>query len=153
MDDLTEEQARQMEAGPKLNRICAEWMGWSYFAGMGSHQWKLEASGSTRPIIHQGKDPPPFSTDWSAAGPLLEAMEAKHGGVHPPSCEIECRSYKRSEWYTKEEWRQQKWRCLVLIPEHEDRQLFGLAPTPQLAIARACAVLVARGISRDELKN
>ena len=128
MGDLTEEQARQMEAGPELSRICAKWMGWSYFAGMGSHQWKLEASASTRPIIHQGKDPPPFSTDWSAAGPLLEAMKGHL-------------SYRTIDG---------QWMCILGAKGVTVR---GYGPTPQLAIARACAVLVARGISRDDLEE
>ena len=147
MDDLTEEKARQMDAGSELNRICAEWMGWSYFAGMGGHQWKLEASGSTRPIIHQGKDPPPFSTDWSAAGPLLEAMNLDMF-KHPQASGI---------WGDGEG----RWICRVSFPTEERfahgeevyRYLEVSAPTPQLAIARACAVLVARGVSRDDLEE
>ena len=134
MDDLTEEKARQMEAGPELNRVCAEWVGWSYFAGMGSHQWKLEAPGSTRPIIHQGKDPPPFSSDWSAAGPLLEAMNGTASTHDKNFGDINSQCYVpvEPEWMT----------------------LYTYAPKdrPQLAIARACAVLVARGVSRDDLE-
>lgn len=141
--EITEEWARNAEAGPELDRVCAEWMG--YFEDDSGSLITPDGDGT---VVGPPKS---YSKDWSAAGPLLEAMEAKHGGIHPPSCEIECRSYERSEWYTKEEWRQRKWKCLVLIPEHEDRQLFGGAPTPQLAIARACAVLVARGIKKGDL--
>ena len=68
-----------------------------------------------------------FSTSWKAAGPLLKAMGA---AIEPPN---------RSGMTT--------WLCYVW-------QSIGCgarADDPCLAISRACAVLVARGISREDL--
>ena len=110
MGDLTEQQARQMEAGSELGPVCERWM-----FGKEDH--------------HQMLPPwPQYSTDWSAAGPLLEAMKGHL-------------SYRTIDG---------QWMCIVGAKGVTVR---GYAPTAQLAIARACAVLVARGISRDDLRD
>ena len=133
MDDLTEEKARQMEAGPELNRICAEWWGAKpKYKGIEGHT----------PDVHHY-----FSTDWSAAGPLLEAMNLDMF-KHPQASGI---------WGDGEG----RWICRVSFPTEERfahgeavyRYLEVSAPPPQLALARACAVLVARGVSRDDLED
>ena len=109
--EMTEEQARQVEAGPGLDRICAKWVerpdGW------------IDAP--------YGGRPKPFSTDWSAAGPLQVAMNAR---VSP------CK---------------EGWSCTV-GGLYQPRVVYVVAPTPQLAIARACAVLVACGITQEDLE-
>jgi hypothetical protein len=69
---------------------------------------------------------PRYSTKWTHAGPLLEVMR---GDLVFDANE--------HTWYCSR--------------YHEGRDTTGHAPTPQLAIARACAVLVARGIPREDL--
>ena len=140
MDDLTEEQARQMDAGMDLDVICAKWMG--------------------DPKSNQGIAS--YSRDWSAAGPLLEAMEQIlvrrsnpesgillngpiPGGLHSP---VPSGPDKGSSPKIKSS----DWRTFLNI-DRDDWPIKVEAPTPQLAIARACAVLVARGVSRDDLED
>ena len=154
MDEITEDQARQMEAGPELDRICAEWMGWEekevewrsktavYLVhsdpspGLNREYLIRVVDNDSGEIIFSLGDeqaetfPPSFSTKWSAAGPLLEAMDAK---LQPNSA--------------------RGWQCDIPWEVCGEDDVFGLAPTPQLAIARACAVLVTRGINRGELEN
>lgn len=120
---ITESEAREMKAGAELDRICAEWVGATYDDIW--LQWKFPGPPSTWGYSGiAGKNPPKFSTDWAAAGPLLEAM----GGT--------VRTGKKS-------------RCNVMPPGWKPITVY--APTPQLAIARACAVLVARGVERGDL--
>ena len=124
MDDLTEEKARQMDARPELDRICAEWWGAKpKYKGIEGHT----------PDVHHY-----FSTDWSAAGPLLEAMDDSS-----PMDGAKAESSNATE-------PGHDWKCSVPFGP---AMITTFAPTPQLTIARACAVLVARGINRDELKN
>jgi len=120
MAKITEEWARTAPAGQKLDRICAEWMGWKI-----------------NPLADNA--PAPYSTDWSAAGPLLEAMNADFPiwSLAPPS--------ENSPW--------------IMIPYSMDslkytggnRYTWPRAEDPELAIARACGVLVARGITRSDI--
>jgi hypothetical protein len=116
MTDLTEEQARQMEAGEELDAICARFMGFTCENGF----W-VQPNGVMFASI-----PPRFSTNWSAAGPLLEVMSADLN-TGPDG-----------------------WRCIAVGGE---RFAEASGPTPQLAIARACAVLVARGVTREEVEG
>lgn len=108
---ITEKWARTAPAGPKLDRLCAEWMG-------DEINWTLEASRVDRWWR--------YSTSWRNAGPLLEAMGVTHLHDFRPSGTSTLKG-----------------------------RLFGKikADTPQLAIARACAVLVTRGITRDQLER
>ena len=108
MNEITEKWARHAPAGAELDRVCAEWMGWT-----------LKPLADNRPA--------PYSTDWSAAGSLLEAM-----GVG-----IVLGKKSDDQWGVS-----QAVGCGLLMAD---------APTPQLAIARACAVLVARGITCEDL--
>jgi len=97
--NVTDEWACSAPAGEELDRICAKWLG----------------------------IPGEYSTEWAAAGPLLEAMD---GQLEPPM---------RSGMDT--------WLCYVWHTHHGER-----APTPQLAIARVCATLVARGITKEDME-
>ena len=127
MDELTEDKARQMDAGPELNRICAEWWGAKpKYKGIEGHT----------PDVHHY-----FSADWSAAGPLLEAMT----GVLNPLTNLDKEDKGCED--------RDEWECISPWLGGDIYATGATAPTPQLAIARACAVLVARGISRDELEN
>jgi len=122
MTEITEKWARGAPAGAELDRVCAGFMG-------------LRVGGDI--VLYADEKMgrlPEFSRRWSAAGPLLEAMQC---------CEV-------SQTHID------KWRCSV---EGISDKYYGkfiaeiqYSPTPQLAIARACAVLVARGISRYDLK-
>ena len=120
MTTITEEWARTAPAGPELDRVCAEWMGRKPYdsdpcdGGCYRDEW------------------PPYSTDWSAAGPLLEAMRLDVGVFGVPE-------------FTP------KWDCGSLGQFHQHMSGNVTAPTPCLAIARACGVLFARGISREDL--
>jgi hypothetical protein len=111
MDDLTEEKARQMEAGEDLDRVCAGWL------GIEPDIFGACLDGFAAQMFR-------FSTDWSAAGALMEAMGAHSIRTHFG------------------------WECWV-----DDRNNAATAPTPQLAIARACAVLVALGVTREEVEG
>lgn len=119
MSKITEEWARTAPAGADLDRVCAEWM------GIAPYEFDLCGRGCYR------QEWPPYSYDWSAAGPLLEAMGADilyHSGT---------------------------WECEVEPPGEPTYGQKLLADSdakdPTLAIARACAVLVARGIAREDL--
>ena len=111
MTEITEKWARTAEPGPELDRVCAEWFS------------------PVRGFNNYG-EPIKFSTDWSAAGPLLEAM----GG---PALH---RHSDRHGWH-------------IEFGFHPVGGFDLHSPTPQLAIARACAVLAARGITRDDLED
>ena len=140
MTKLTEEQARQMPAEPELDRFCAEWMGWDLLSVEGDNEiWHHRGQNDTRV---EG-ELPPFSSDWSAAGPLLEAMKnLQADGYSFTGAALE---------YCPHVLVDKVWRIGVIT--YDGLKTFVKAPTPQLAIARACAVLVAREISRDELEN
>ena len=149
MTDITEEQARQMEAGPELDRlVLTGFFGWEAHDTCGHR--KMDGRSTTTAVLFgpesdfdlfgtircNAKSPPPFSTDWSAAGPLLEAMnDISH---------IIVESIDYDEW-------------VVTAQDLEPGpgiiwEYSATAPTPKLAIARACAVLVACGITRDDLE-
>jgi hypothetical protein len=116
-----------MEAGEKLDAICARFMGFTCENGF----W-VQPNGVMFASI-----PPRFSTNWSAAGPLLEAME---GEMKPPNT-----------WHGGT-----LWCCKLFHPAISGDVFFphsASAPTPPLAIARACAVLVARGVTREEVEG
>lgn len=131
MTKITEEWARTAPAGPKLDRVCAEWMGLlpiimrSKDAG-----WVVP---STEEIIAL----PRFSTDWSAAGPLLEA-------ISPP-------------WSLSPDedggFIMLPYRMDVLNIVGGNRYTWPRSGCPCLAIARGCAVLDARGVSREDLRR
>ena len=121
MNDLTEEQARQMEAGPELNKICSAWY----------------RNCAINDLTYAPAD---CSTAWSAAGPLLEAMKNLSVGEFEGITLNFC-----SGIYGEDVWR-------IGVIGYGGLKDIVIALTPQLAIARACAVLVARGISRDELE-
>ena len=168
MTDITEEWARTAPAGFELNEVCAEWMGGimdrnpspmphaqhdlalhRYYEvphrpdgtvfnvrrtfakdGGPSHlAWKEWCE-------QHGIEPvemfwaPRFSDCWSCAGPLLEAMEAMCLTVWSDLSTVD---------YTA------AWSLVG------GKALFVEAPTPSLAIARACGVLVARGVSRADM--
>ena len=120
--EVNEEWARSAEPGPELDRVCAEWMGWKPASYRGSKVgWYDGETGTIGGL-------PKYSTDWSAAGPLLEATGCPDVRFFRDEVEI-------------------------TVFTIDGGLLEVLAPTPQLAIARACAVLSARVISRDELEN
>jgi hypothetical protein len=144
MTDLTEEQARQMEAGEELNHICAEWLGLEPHTGVtmqvdGEHRaiWSdgdpwldehgtiIELAASTGEWPPVDGKPPAFSTDWSAAGTLLEVLR-----------------YRVSMEYSFILWNCNNTKVLAS---------WGKGTPLPLAIARACAVLVARGVTREEV--
>ena len=132
MTTITEEWARNAPAGPELDRVCAEWMGWSgkddRTPDGSTFDVYARKDGGHMTSIH----PASFSSDWSAAGPLLEAMRLDVGVFGVPE-------------FTP------KWDCGSLGQFHQHMSGNVTAPDPCLAIARACAVLVARGISREDL--
>ena len=135
MSKVTEEKARQMPAGTELDRICAEWMGWELLSVEGDNEiWHHRGQNDTR----VRGELPPFSADWSAAGPLLEAIERAL-----PSASLTRDSTLGVGWVC--------WLRVTLPPGGS--QLYVGAPTPQLAIARACAVLVALGITMNDLNQ
>ena len=148
MNDLTEEQARRLPSGPELDRICAEWMGcYLKIKSQSMQKWAKENLDDPEPynrhwywadgshVAKKGRhlsepDEIPFSSDWSFCGPLLEAMGGPALHWHSD----------RHGWHIE----------FGFNPVGG----FGLhAPTPQLAIARACAVLVAQGITLDDLNQ
>ena len=155
MNDLTEEQARRLPAGPELDRICAEWMGcYLKIKSQSMERWAKENLDDPEPyrrhwywpdgshVAKKGRhlsepDEIPFSSDWSFCGPLLEAIE-----VAMPSVSLTLDSTLRSGWIC--------WVRVTLPPG--GRQFSVAAPTPQLAIARTFATLVAQGITLDDLK-
>ena len=123
MNNITEKWARTAPAGPELDRVCAEWMG-NIFHSAGM------LDGDDYHFI-EGDIFPKYSTSWNGAGPLLEAIQSDHTGwaivySHPWQ-------YKTLEVYGD--------------------QIITCADTMQLVIARACAVLVACGITRDDLRG
>ena len=150
---ITEEWARTAPAGSELDLKCALWFGYRVVErveygvklirlvmddppdGLDS-VYCIEIGtpcGETYPMGDEHADtfPPKFSTDWSAAGPLLEAMGAdllRYDGKW--ACEVQPGSAYPAP----------------ILAEAE-------APTPQLAIARICAVLFARGITRENLED
>lgn len=137
MRKITEEWALQAEAGDELDRICALWFGCimredpSYETG---ELW-------TQPNGAWNVVPPRYSSSWSDAGPLLEAMgdslsreEEKDGG----------------SWYCVVV--HDKLVCGESYPQSADWRA-AVADTPQLAIARACAVLVAHGITKEDMRE
>ena len=137
MTDLTEEQARRMDAGLELDLLVAtRFLKWEHKTEKSIYSGRkveslippksdISTFGATR---YSAQPPPEFSRDWMYAGPLLEAMNAR---VSP------CK----------------EGRSCTVGGLYQPRVVYVVAPTPQLAIARACAVLVARDISRDELEN
>jgi len=156
MSEFTEEQARKMEAGEQLDRICAKWMG-TYLRV--SDQSSTSFTGGTplsrkHPEEHQERAPlkggefrmtslynmwPKYSTSWLHAGPLLEALPmrwAQDSGLFPPTY-----GYPDDDEWT------------VYFGASGAGVVQVDAPTPQLAIARACAVLVARGVTREEVED
>lgn len=120
MNNITEKWARTAPAGPELDRVCAEWMGFSIGE---TRDWRHHVS------TKAGWKACSPSTRWSDAGPLLEAMDSMTLSVWNDLSVIE---YSAANSIIK-------------------GSLHISAPTPQLAIARACAVLVARRITRDDL--
>jgi hypothetical protein len=87
---------------------------------------------------------PKYSTDWSAAGLLLEAMGKNDGGALPGyGMAIECVPSGSDPGC----------RCGTVSAHTSEIIPIAEAPTPQLAIARACAVLVARGVTREEVEG
>lgn len=153
MNNVTEKWARTAPAGPELDRVVAGWMGLRPHRGVtitvdgedrplwsAHNPWEHLCSKPGLELASGGGDrhdaigeimPPPFSTDWSAAGPLLEAMGP--AGFYLEWCD---RIVEQGPWYA-----------------HCERfDIVTTAPTPCLAIARAVAVLVARGIERGELE-
>ena len=156
MNDLTEEKARRLPAGPELDRICAEWMGcYLKIKSKSMQEWAKKNLDDPKPysrhwywgdgshVAKKGRhlsepDEIPFSSDWAFCGPLLEAIERAL-----PSASL-----------TRDRTLGVGWVCWlrVTLPPGGS-QLYVGAPTPQLAIARACAVLVAQGITVDDLKQ
>ena len=127
MTTISEEWARTAPAGPELDRVCAEWMG---------RRVKTERPAEIEWERCQHRDK--FSTDWSAAGPLLEAMNDDL-----PLWQL-CPQGDGS-------YSMQPFSMASLKYVSESKYLWPKAPDPCLAISRACAVLVARGISREDL--
>lgn len=121
---IIEEWARTAPSGSELDRVCAEWMG---FTAGSIINGRLTVVTRTGPKICSP------SSRWSDAGPLLEAMK---GCV---------------EWDDGVLWTAYTLADTPSDPRPNDPQA-ALATTPQLAIARACAVLAARGITREQLE-
>lgn len=125
---VTENEAKRLLSSSFLNRICALWMGCEVDlckSHASNEKWSYW-NGEWSPW------PPRYSTDWRWAGELLEAMcatlecicnqqKATIPGIKPPDL----------------------WVCS--ISKFEVRVT---APTPQLAAARACAMLIAKGIDK-----
>jgi len=133
---LTEDEARQMEAGEELDRICAEWM--DEVASCPKDDFH-PFPGELDPFDYHGVEVDPYdegddrdmmiycyrySKDWGPAGPLLEVMS---GHIMRTDC---------------------GWECWI-----DERNNAACARSPQLAIARACAALVARGVTREEVEG
>lgn len=140
---ITEQWARTAPAGPELDRVCAEWMGFkSGWISSDCHrcggrfraEWDKLICPSCGKIYWRSVERKEhrYSSKWEDAGPLLEAMK---GCV---------------EWDDVDLWTAYTLADTPTDPNPDDPQA-ALATTPQLAIARACAVLVARGITRDDL--
>ena len=151
MTDITEEQARQMEAGPELDRlVLTGFFGWEAHDTCGHR--KMDGRSTTTAVLFgpesdfdlfgttrcNAKSPPPFSTGWAAAGPLLEVMRDATVTVSLTCDDTDSGGV---------------WRCYVRTSISPVGRAFSVgACTPCLAIARTCAVLVARGITRDDLE-
>ena len=137
MTAITEKWARTAAAGAELDRVVAgsgilttEEM----FQIPGKWALPTELPPYSNPLNNSG---PPFSTSWSAAGPLLEA-------ISPP-------------WSLSPNedggFIMLPYRMTVLNIVGGNRYTWPRAEDPCLAIARACAVLVARGITREDLED
>jgi hypothetical protein len=130
--DLTEEQARQMDAGEELDRLIAvEFMGWRKTPeydqiDLNQYPWNLPTASAT---LYR-TDLPKYSTDWSAAGPLLEAMSAKCDTAYPEA-----------------------WRTVPTNHVMYNERISATGDDVPHAAARLCAVLVARGITREEVEG
>ena len=126
MTTISEEWARTAPAGPELDRVCAEWLGWYWRHGA----WFNDTASEARMLLSESDLPCGSpSTDWTAAGPLLEAMDPIVDPTHGDNGI-----------------------CVVVPGQNGYGQRAKVyASTYTLAIARACAVLVARGISREDL--
>lgn len=115
MTAITEKWAHTAPLGKELNRICAIWM------GAKPYEFDPCGGGCYR------DEWPPYSTDWSAAGPLLEAMKGF--------------TFEFDE--------------MGETPSVGDGFHLAIgdvrAADHCLAIARACAVLAARGVTREDL--
>ena len=121
--ETTEKWARHAPAGAELDRVVAGWMGRDGWLLYAPENWLEPGCEGLQKI------PKPFSTSWVAAGPLLEAMGI--GIVIGKKSGEQWRVSQADGW------------GLVIVD----------APDPCLAIARACAVLVARGITREDLED
>ena len=156
LPDITEKWARAAEPGPRLDRVCAEWMDTvrhvahvSDDGGESSRAWvsregpwtterqlrewleeQQEQGYHTEFEIVQVPKCPPYSTSWSAAGPLLEAMISPKGSKYNAIIEA--------------------------LIEGAVSQRTGQRARPQhirpIDVARVCAVLVARGVGRGDLE-
>ena len=161
MNDLTEEKARRLPAGPDLDRICAEGIGcYLEIKSKSMQKWAKENLDDPEPysrhwywadgshVAKRGRhlsepDEIPFSSDWAFCGPLLEAMKnIKADGYSFTGAALE---------YCPHVLVDRVWRVGVIT--YDGLKTLVKAPTPQLAIARACAVLVAQGITVDDVNQ
>lgn len=158
---VTEEWALSAPAGPELDRVCAEWMdalqrkcnsfhvegevielpGWEGSQARGFLQSMQRVGFLSDVKLGTVYEAPCYSTSWEFAGPLLEAMQANNGyyewfGV--PNFSTIALTRDGGDWV-----------CGVDGPDGVDE--IARASKPQLAIARTCAVLVARNITREQL--
>ena len=145
MNDLTEEKARRLPAGPELDILVAtRFLGWELKTKKCFYTDRqveilippkrdISTFGATR---YSAQPPPEFSRDWMYAGPLLEAMNRV--------AHVIVESVDYDEWIVTA---QDLESGPGITWEHG-----AVAPTPQLAISRNCAVLVAQGITVDDLK-
>ena len=137
MNEITEKWARRAPAGAELDRVCAEWMGTVTQYRVDGSSIKLWHRYNTEHLFgNHRRYWPKHSTGWAAAAPLLEAIKKALPAV----------SLTNDETVSGDEWT-----CWVRVSVDPGTQFAVTAPTPQLAIARACAVLVARGITREDL--
>ena len=152
MNDLTEEKARRLPAGSDLDILVAtRFLGWELKTKKCFYTDRqveilippkrdISTFGATR---YSAQPPPEFSRDWMYAGPLLEAMNAE---IHPP----------RPDRFRA----QQRWMAKAVCPDTGSNLAITYGADypetggcPCLAIARTCAVLVAQGITVDDVNQ
>ncbi|MFU8804223.1 MAG: hypothetical protein ACNA8W_10470 [Bradymonadaceae bacterium] len=119
---MNEQQARTAEPGPETDRAVAEWMG--------------DATEMRCPDDYRGrmaaKAPRKYSTSAEHAMSALKALAETMPGFYLEPMRID-------QWH-------------VAIPPMGNVSWDAvLAPTPELAIARAVLVLKARGVTREGL--
>lgn len=162
---ITEDWARQAPPGYKLNRACANWMSGGTPPSLNMTQTACyrdpvleEKFDNTKSKYKDGwnvnwgtgrakNDPHPFSTHWEYAGPLLVAMQGKLWTQFPTECNAP----------TPEDPTGMTTKGIsasaILLEIPDDAWYRDENAVACLAISRACAIMEARGITRDSIQK